>query len=116
MFFSQDIISEVKALNDIVDVVGSYVKLSPRAGNHFGICPFHNEKSPSFCVNRDKQIFYCFGCGAGGNVISFIKRIENMDFPDAFKLLADRVHFNLPEKGTSPQAKFKRRKEKSPQN
>jgi len=106
MFFSQDIISEVKALNDIVDVVGSYVKLSPRSGNHFGICPFHNEKTPSFSVNRDKQIFYCFGCGAGGNVISFIKRIENMDFPDALKLLADRVHFNLPEKGTSQQAKI----------
>ncbi|MCL2225149.1 MAG: DNA primase [Defluviitaleaceae bacterium] len=105
-FYPQDVISEVKALNDIVDVVGGYVKLSARAGNHFGICPFHNEKTPSFSVNKDKQIFYCFGCGAGGNVISFIKRIENMDFPDALKLLADRVHFNLPEKGTSPQAKI----------
>jgi len=103
MLYSQDIISEVKSLNDIVDVVGVYVKLSPRAGNHFGLCPFHSEKSPSFSVNRDKQIFYCFGCGAGGNVISFIKRIENMDFVDALKLLADRAHFNLPEKGTSTQ-------------
>jgi DNA primase len=106
MFYGQEIISEVKALNDIVDVVAGYVKLTPRAGNHFGVCPFHNEKTPSFSVNRDKQIFYCFGCGAGGNVISFIKRIENMDFPEAFKLLADRVHFNLPEKGTSNQAKI----------
>ncbi|MCL1884986.1 MAG: DNA primase [Defluviitaleaceae bacterium] len=106
MIYGQDTISEVKALNDIVDVVGGYVKLSPRAGNHFGICPFHNEKTPSFSVNRDKQIFYCFGCGAGGNVISFIKRIENMDFPDALKLLAERVHFNLPQKGTSKQAKI----------
>lgn len=100
MFYSQETISEVKALNDIVDVVAGYVKLSPRSGNHFGLCPFHSEKTPSFSVNRDKQIFYCFGCGAGGNVVSFIKRIENMDFPDALKLLAERVHFNLPEKGT----------------
>jgi DNA primase len=104
MFYSPDIISEVKALNDIADVIGGYVKLTPRSGNHFGLCPFHNEKTPSFSVNRDKQIFYCFGCGAGGNVISFIKKIENMDFPDALKLLADRVHFNLPQKGTSQQA------------
>ncbi|MCL2456593.1 MAG: DNA primase [Defluviitaleaceae bacterium] len=103
MFYEQDTISEVKNLNDIVDVVSSYVKLSPRSGNHFGLCPFHSEKSPSFSVNRDKQIFYCFGCGAGGNVITFIRKIENMDFVDALKLLADRVHFNLPQKRTSPE-------------
>ncbi|MDR0272230.1 MAG: DNA primase [Clostridiales bacterium] len=103
MFYPQEIISEVKSLNDIVDVVGSYVKLSSRSGNFFGLCPFHNEKTPSFSVNRDKQIFYCFGCGAGGNVISFIKKIENMDFPDALKLLAERVHFNLPQKGSGEQ-------------
>lgn len=106
MLYSQDVISEVKALNDIVDVVASYVKLAPRAGNHFGLCPFHREKTPSFSINRDKQVFYCFGCGAGGNVISFIRRMENLDFLDALKLLADRVHFNLPEQGTSPQAKI----------
>jgi len=107
VFYEQDVISEVKALNDIVDVVAGYVRLTPRSGNYFGVCPFHNEKTPSFSVNRDKQIFYCFGCGAGGNVISFIKRIENMDFPDALKLLADRAHFNLPQKGTSQQSKIK---------
>ena len=108
MFFSQDVISEVKALNDIVDVVAGYVKLSPRSGNHFGICPFHNEKTPSFSVNGEKQIFYCFGCGAGGNVISFIKRIENVDFPDALKLLAERVRYNLPQKSIdSRQEKIK---------
>ncbi|MCL1878507.1 MAG: DNA primase [Defluviitaleaceae bacterium] len=101
MFYSHDVIAEVKALNDIVDVVGSYVRLSPSSGNFFGLCPFHNEKTPSFSVNRDKQIFYCFGCGAGGNVLSFVKRIENMDFPDALRLLADRAHFNLPEKGAN---------------
>ncbi|MCL2048717.1 MAG: DNA primase [Defluviitaleaceae bacterium] len=100
MFYEQDTISEVKILNDIVDVVASYVKLTPRSGSFFGLCPFHAEKSPSFSVNRDKQFYYCFGCGAGGNVISFIKKVENLDFPDALKLLADRVHFNLPEKGT----------------
>ncbi|MCL1862514.1 MAG: DNA primase [Defluviitaleaceae bacterium] len=107
MLYGQDVISEVKALNDIVDVVSGYVRLTPRSGNYFGVCPFHNEKTPSFSANREKQIFYCFGCGAGGNVISFIKRIENMDFPDALKLLADRVHFNLPQKGTSTQSKIK---------
>jgi DNA primase len=100
VFYEQDTISEVKSLNDIVDVVAAYVKLSPRSGSHFGLCPFHSEKSPSFSVNRDRQMFYCFGCGAGGNVITFIKRIENLDFVDALKLLADRAHFNLPEKGT----------------
>ena len=105
MFFPEDIVSEVKALNDIVDVVAIYVRLTPRSGNHFGLCPFHGEKTPSFSVNRDKQIFYCFGCGAGGNVISFIRRMENMDFPEAVRFLADRVHFVLPEKETSHQAK-----------
>ncbi|MCL1844223.1 MAG: DNA primase [Defluviitaleaceae bacterium] len=108
MLYPQDIISEVKALNDIVDVVAGYgVKLTARADKHFGLCPFHSEKTPSFSVSRDKQMFYCFGCGAGGNVISFVRRAENMDFIESLKLLADRVHFNLPEKGTSPNQKIK---------
>ena len=88
MMYPQEIISEVRALNDIVDVVSMYVKLTPRSGNHLGLCPFHSEKTPSFSVNRDKQMFYCFGCGAGGNVLSFIRRIENMDFLEALRLLA----------------------------
>jgi len=105
MMYPQEVISEVKALNDIVDVVATYVKLTPRAGNHFGLCPFHSEKTPSFSVNRDKQIFYCFGCGAGGNVLSFVRRVENMDFLEALRLLADRVHFTLPQKGMDSSAR-----------
>ena len=102
--YPQEIIWEVRALNDILDVVSGYVSLKPRSGNHFGLCPFHSEKSPSFSVNTDRQMFYCFGCGAGGNVLSFIMRIENIDFIDALKILADRVHYNLPEQST-PSAK-----------
>jgi DNA primase len=97
MIYPQEVIDEVRALNDIVEVVGSFVSLRPRSGNHFALCPFHNEKSPSFSVNADKQIFYCFGCGVGGNVISFVMRIENYDFLDALKWLADRVHYTLPQ-------------------
>lgn len=100
MFYSPDIVSEVTALNDVLSVISPYVpSLRSRSGSYFGLCPFHNEKTPSFSVNQDKQIFYCFGCGAGGNVVSFIMKIENINFPDALKLLAHRANFNLPEEG-----------------
>lgn len=104
VFYPHEIVSEVRGLNDVVDVVAGYVKLTQKANNHFGLCPFHSEKTPSFSVNRDKQIFYCFGCGASGDVVRFIMQMENMDFPEALKLLADRVHFRLPEKGTGYEA------------
>jgi len=107
MLYPQEVIQDVRALNDIVDVIGSYVQLRLRGGRHFGLCPFHNEKSPSFSVNGDMQVFYCFGCHAGGNVISFIMRIENMDFLDALKLLADRVHYTLPDANAAPTAKIR---------
>jgi len=107
MLYPQEVIQDVRTLNDIVDVVGSYVQLRLRGGRHFGLCPFHNEKSPSFSVSGDMQMFYCFGCHAGGNVISFIMRLENMDFLDALKLLADRVHYNLPDATSAPTAKIK---------
>jgi len=107
MHYPQEVIQDVRTLNDIVDVVGQYVQLRPRGGRHFGLCPFHNEKSPSFCVNGDMQMFYCFGCHVGGNVISFIMRIENMDFLDGLKLLADRVHYNLPDASAAPTAKLR---------
>ena len=97
MRYSQDIIEEVRAGNDIVDVIGGYVALKNKGGSFFGLCPFHNEKTPSFSVSRDKQMYYCFGCGAGGNVISFVMQIENYDFLDAFKFLADRIHYVLPK-------------------
>jgi len=108
MRYSEDIIQEVMALNDVVDVVSSYVALNPRSGNHFGRCPFHNEKTASFSVSQTKQIFYCFGCNAGGNVINFIMRIENLDFIASIKLLADRVGFKLPEKTETASAKEER--------
>lgn len=68
MFYSDEIIEEVRAGNDVVDLIGNYVKLTKKGNSYFGLCPFHNEKSPSFSVSRDKQMYYCFGCGAGGNV------------------------------------------------
>jgi len=107
MFYPQEVIQDVRALNDIVDVVGSYVQLRLQGGRHIGLCPFHNEKTPSFHVNGDRQMFHCFGCHAGGNVITFIMRHENMDFLDAFKLLADRVHYSLPDQASAPSAQIR---------
>ena len=107
MYYPTDVVAEVRSLNDIVEVVSGYLKLSPRSGNHFGLCPFHGEKTPSFSVNRDRQIFYCFGCGAGGNVISFVMRMEKLDFVDALKLLADRVRLVLPDKSAGNDARRK---------
>ncbi|MCL2499650.1 MAG: DNA primase [Defluviitaleaceae bacterium] len=101
MLYSDEIIREVRAQNDIIDVVSTYVPLRMRGGRHWGSCPFHQENTPSFTVNSDTQFFHCFGCGAGGNVITFVMRIEHMDFVDALKLLADRVHFILPQPGDS---------------
>ena len=95
--YSEDIINEVFAENDIVDYVEQYVKLK-RSGKDFsGLCPFHSEKSPSFHVSRDKQLFHCFGCGASGNLVQFVMRIEGLDFIEALKLLADRAGIILPE-------------------
>lgn len=96
-FYPDGVIDEVRDRNDIVGVVSSYVKLKQSGSNYFGLCPFHREKTPSFSVNADKQIFHCFGCGAGGNVISFIMRVENYGFMDAVKHLAERVHYTLPD-------------------
>ena len=105
MRYPEETVQEVIALNDIVDVVSGYVPLSPRGANHLGRCPFHNEKTPSFSVNMQKQFFHCFGCRAGGSVLTFVMRIENLDFIGALKLLADRVNFKLPEKEESASAK-----------
>ncbi|MDO4522204.1 MAG: DNA primase [Eubacteriales bacterium] len=101
MFYPDDLVEEVRARNDIVDVVGSYVKLQKKGSNYFGLCPFHNEKSPSFSVSRSKQMYYCFGCGKGGNVFTFIQEYENFTFPEALKQLADRVGVALPEQEQS---------------
>ena len=90
MRYSDDIIEEVRSKNDIVDVVSQYVKLTRKGSSYFGLCPFHNEKTPSFSVTPGKQMYYCFGCGAGGNVFNFIMEYENFTFGEALKYLADR--------------------------
>ena len=94
--YSEELIDEIKNSNDIVDVISQYVNLKRSGRNFFGLCPFHKEKSPSFSVSPDKQIFHCFGCGAGGNVIHFISKIENADFKEAIGILANRAGIELP--------------------
>ncbi len=97
MYYPEELVEEVRVKNDIVDVISGYVKLQKKGANHFGLCPFHNEKSPSFSVSGPKQMYNCFGCGAGGNVFTFIMNYENYTFGEAIKFLADRVGVNLPQ-------------------
>ena len=99
MRYSDDVIENVRTSNDIVDVIGTYVRLKKKGANFFGLCPFHSEKTGSFSVSPAKQMFYCFGCHEGGNVISFIMKYENYSFGEALKYLADRVNITLPETG-----------------
>jgi len=96
VFYPDELIEEVRSRNDIVAVISQYVKLQKRGGNHFGVCPFHNEKTPSFSVSQGKQMYYCFGCGAGGNVITFVMEYENYTFIEAMKYLAERAGISLP--------------------
>lgn len=105
MFYSEDIIEQVRTENDIVDVIGDYVKLQKKGSSYFGLCPFHNEKSPSFSVSPHKQMYYCFGCGEGGNVISFLMKYENYTFIEAMEVLADRAGIELPKMEYSKEAK-----------
>ncbi len=107
MLYPQEVIEEVRARNDIVDVISGYVRLQKKGANHFGLCPFHNEKSPSFSVSQGKQMYYCFGCGAGGNVITFLQQYENASFQEAVKMLADRAGIKLPEAEYSEAARQK---------
>lgn len=97
MYYSDDLVEEIRMKNDIVDVVSSYVKLQKRGSTYFGLCPFHSEKSPSFSVTPSKQMYYCFGCGAGGNAYTFVMKYENYSFTEAVKMLADRAGVALPE-------------------
>ena len=102
MPFSEEFLEELSARNDIVDVVSGYVQLTKRSGaNLFGLCPFHSEKTPSFSVNSERQIYHCFGCGKGGGVINFIMEIENLSFPDAVQFLARRAGMEVPDDGSS---------------
>ena len=94
--YSEEIIEEVRQTNDIVDVISQYVHLKRSGRNFFGLCPFHNEKSPSFSVSPDKQIFHCFGCGVGGNVFTFLTKIEGISFVEAVQTLAERSNIQLP--------------------
>lgn len=94
--YSDEIIEEVRQTNDIVDIISQYVHLKRSGRNFFGLCPFHNEKSPSFSVSPDKQIFHCFGCGVGGNVFTFLSKIEGINFVEAVQTLAERSNIQLP--------------------
>lgn len=96
-YYSEDLIEEVRSRNDIVDVIGSYVHLQKKGSTYFGLCPFHNEKTGSFSVSPNKQMYYCFGCGAGGNVFTFMMQYENFTFGEAMQSLADRVGIELPQ-------------------
>ena len=110
MRYSEEILEEVRSRNDIVDVIGQYVHLQKKGANYFGLCPFHNEKSGSFSVSGHKQMYYCFGCGAGGNVISFLMKYDNLTFQEAVQQLAERAGIKLPEADESPAARAMRDK------
>ena len=97
MFYPEELVEEVRMKNDIVDVISGYVRLQKKGSNHWGLCPFHNEKSPSFAVSGNKQMYHCFGCGVSGNVYTFVMSYENYTFPEAVKMLAGRAGVNLPE-------------------
>ena len=97
MAFPREFLDELVARSDIYDVVSSYVQLTRKGGNYFGLCPFHNEKTPSFSVSREKQIYHCFGCKKGGGVINFIMEAENLSYPDAVRFLARRANLEVPE-------------------
>ena len=107
MYYPDELIEEVRMKNDIVDVISGYVRLQKKGSSYFGLCPFHNEKSPSFSVSGIKQMYYCFGCGAGGNVITFLMEYENVGFQEAVKMLADRAGIKLPEMEYSEEARRK---------
>ncbi|MDD6267681.1 MAG: DNA primase [Clostridium sp.] len=98
MFYSEDLIEEVRSRNDIVDVINSYVSLKKKGNTYTACCPFHNEKTPSFHVSRDKQLYHCFGCGAAGTVYTFLQQYENYTFPEAVEFLADRAGVVLPKR------------------
>lgn len=105
MFYPEEIIEEVRLRNDIVEVISSYVKLQRKGNSHIGLCPFHNEKSPSFSVNAPRQMYHCFGCGVGGNVFTFLMEYENYSFTEAVEMLAQRAFVSLPQREESEEAR-----------
>ena len=108
MFYEEDFVEEVRQRNDVVDVISSYVNLKRTGSSYFGLCPFHNEKTASFSVSPGKQMYYCFGCGAGGNVFTFLMEYENLTFVEALEELAGKAGMELPRKSSSPEDRRKR--------
>lgn len=105
MYYPEQLVEEIRARNDIVDVLSGYMKLQKKGGNYWACCPFHNEKTASFSVSQNKQMYHCFGCGVSGNVYTFIMKYENYSFPEAVKVLADRVGVELPRMEYSKEQK-----------
>lgn len=105
MYYPEELVEEIRSRNDIVDVVSGYVRLQKKGSSHWGLCPFHNEKSPSFSVSGERQMYHCFGCGAGGNVYTFLMNYENYSFPEAVRFLAERAGVSLPEPEESEEAR-----------
>ena len=105
MYYPDEIVEEVRSRNNIVDLIGSYVKLTRRGNSYVGLCPFHNERTPSFHVSADKQMYYCFGCGEGGNIFTFLMKYENQTFPESIRTLADRAGITLPQEELSSEQK-----------
>ena len=105
MLYPDELLEEIRSRNDIVSVIGAYIRLQKKGSNHMGLCPFHNEKTPSFSVSASKQMYYCFGCGVGGNVVTFIMEYENYSFVEALKYLAERAGIALPEQEYSEEAR-----------
>lgn len=110
--YSEDLVEEIRNTNDIVDIISQYVILKKNGRNFLGLCPFHREKTPSFSVSPDKQIFHCFGCGLGGTVINFISRIENLNFRESLEFLAEKSGIILPTVGTTEDLKKQQLREK----
>lgn len=105
MYYPEELIEEVRQKSDIVDVISGYVSLQKKGSNYMCCCPFHGEKTPSFSVNRARQIYKCFGCGEGGNVLTFVMKYENCTFPEALKMLAEKAGVELPQAEYSEEAK-----------
>lgn len=110
MYYPEQLVEEIRARNDIVDVLSGYMKLQKKGGNYWACCPFHNEKTASFSVSQNKQMYHCFGCGVSGNVYTFIMKYENYSFPEAVKVLADRVGVELPRMEYSKEQKERENK------
>lgn len=107
MYYTDEVIEEVRSRNDIVDVIGSYIKLQKKGSNYMGLCPFHGEKTASFSVSQNRQMYHCFGCGVGGNVVTFLMEYENFSFPEAIRALAERAGIALPETQATPEERMR---------